>query len=80
MGGKVKVFNDGGMQETDRVGTYGVSESRVKLLGDCRTTKHGTALQNGNIKTGFGEVSGTNQAVMPATNNDCFFTQLGLPK
>ena len=67
---KLQIPDDFRMQQADRVGTGGVSESRVKLLRHGRAPDEVAALEHSDLQTLAGQVARTRQAVVPWPDDD----------
>jgi len=67
---EVEIFDDLVLQQTDHIGNRGNSITRMKLLGDHRTTDHGTTFQNQCLESGSAQVSGRGQSVVATSDDD----------
>ncbi len=67
---QIQVPNDFWIEQRHRVGRDGISEARMKLLGNGGTADDGAPLEDGHLEAGGRKVRGAHQPIVAAADND----------
>jgi hypothetical protein len=68
--GEIQFANDLGAEQRDDVGTFGEEEAWDNFFGDGGTAENAAALEDEHFFAGFGKVSGIDEAVVTASDDD----------
>ncbi len=70
MGGQFEIGDDLGIEQRDRVGRDRIAEARMEFLGHRRPADDTARLEHGDTEPGLGQIGGTDQPVMTASDDD----------
>ncbi len=68
--GQIQLANDRGSKEADHVGEHREGEARKDLFAHGGSAHQVPALQNQHLVPGFGQIGGSDQAVVPGADDD----------